>query len=651
MAAIEKNTPNSSNLSLFPKLGLGFLCLALLLAPLIGGFPPGMKYETLRHSDSYLTVLRLLIFLSSLFLMPKQINKSVWAFLGMVVLSILSLLTHLQKDVLLFAMLPAVLDFCAFAMLIWVVSQRNETERVIIRGAILAGFGINAMNVIHQALTMETGSPRPTGLFFSPNFSAGFTALCLPIILGELLRAKQTIAQVGWGLLLAIGAGAVVAPASRVTPLIAIGGVVLTVLLAIVIGRQKLPVKSLAIAAIALLIGAGVMSRNLSTRSQDSKGNENSTAFRVETWKGTLNQATQNPLLGTGPGTYPYKYPQYAIVAKTDLAHNSYLQVAAEVGFPALIALLVGILGIVFGALIRLRKEFNVATAAGIGAICIGLLRSIFDSEWALLGNALPFFAVLGMLQSPPSVLGGGTAEARGRVEGIWGGGVALICVILTIFGLQNIWPPVPPLMSRESTPESLAEAARLEPGPRTLIPLAQTAKSMGKQSEAIALFTEASKYEPNDMQLLWMLAKSQEEIGDNKTALQTWSKLAKIYEGPVGKIRAISEQPEVYPAFAYIKLEKWDEAATIIEAYAAMSSTYVEAEIGVALSGASNTEQQKGKLSALLIRRKTLREMYMQILPKTSSEHQGRQTGVLEQLDKVSAQIESLITGTNAVQ
>jgi O-antigen ligase len=678
MAAIENNTQNASNPSLFHKLGLGFLCLALFLAPLVGGSPAGQKYQ----ADSFLAVLRLLVFLGSLFLLPKQLNKTLWPFLGVVVLSIISLIAHFKGDVLLFAMLPAMLDWCAFAMLIWVVSQRSESEKTIIRGAILAGFGINALAVIFQALTMPEGGQRPTGLFFSPNFSAGFTALCLPIVLGELLRAKQTIAQVGWGILLLIGAGAVVAPASRVTPLIAVGGMVLTVLIIVVIGRQKLPVKSLVIAAIALLIGAGVMSRNLSTRSQDGKGNENSTAFRVETWKGTLKQATQNPLLGTGPGTYQYKYPQYAIVAKTDLAHSSPLQVAAEMGFPALILLFVGIFWAMGTALLGLRNTKGVdvsriiPVAAGMGALAVGLLRGLFDSEWSLLGNALPFFAVLGMLLTPLSPSreagllggkGGCPPEGKGGDRGLKNGmGAAILPVIggiLTILGLQNIWPPVPPkdnpqeaaLLSSEVRKARWQEAARLEPGPRTLIPLARLAEREEKLDEAIALMREASKYDPNDVQTLSILATMQEKAKQNENALQTWKKLAEIYEGPAGKIRAISEQPEVYPAFAYERLGEWDKAATIVENYAAMPPVYVESEIGITLGTASTPEEKKGRLNNLLGRRQKLREMYVGILPKTSSEHQGRQTGVLEQLDKVTTQIttliESLSTGTNAVQ
>lgn len=75
---------------------------------------------------------------------------------------------------------------------------------------------------------------------------------------------------------------------------------------------------------------------------------DNSAAFRVWTWKGSIKMAAANPLLGTGVGTWPDMYPPYAYTGFTRVAHNGYLQLADECGIPALLVLLaaLGLLGV-----------------------------------------------------------------------------------------------------------------------------------------------------------------------------------------------------------------------------------------------------------------------------------------------------------------
>ena len=620
MATITESSP-----SLFSKLGIGLLCLALFLTPLVGGSPAGPKYQ----ADTFLSLLRVLIFTASLFLLPKTLKKSLWPFCITALLTITSLLAHLKGNTLLFAMVTSTLDWLLFALLFWVISAREKTDKQNLLFSLFAGFTLNALSVLFQAFTNPPESARPQGFFFSPNFSAGFTAFCLPLVLGEFLQAKKLIPQVIFGAFLLIGAGAVVAPASRATPVIALVGIAVTVLL-LFVSKQRPNLKTLTIAGVCLLVGMGAMSTSLARRTRDGgKGNENSTAFRVETWKGTFIQAKSNPLFGTGPGTYPYKYPPYAIVSKTDLAHSSYLQVAADLGFPALIALCVGIVGVVVAAI----KRPSVMGAGAMGAVTISLLRGIFDSEWAILGNAIPFFAVLGLL-IPESKL-----DLGRPVSSFIAGVFPALGLVFTLLGLRNIWPPVPDLIGNP------VEAAQLEPGPRTLIPLARRAEAEGNNTEAIRLLAEASAYDPNNLQTLSILADTQEKAGQKANALQTWGKLAKIYEGPAGKIRALSEQPEIYPAFAYEHLGEWDKAATVIEEYAAMSPVYVNAEIAIS------------KPVALLERRQALREIYTEMVAKTTPEHQAQKAEVLKRLDAVSTQIQALIdqsgenTNINAVQ
>ena len=78
----------------------------------------------------------------------------------------------------------------------------------------------------------------------------------------------------------------------------------------------------------------------------------NSGAFRAWTWKGAVQMAAANPVLGTGIGTWEDQYPRYALTGFTRAAHQSYLQLADECGVPALLVLLVT-LGLLGSSLVR----------------------------------------------------------------------------------------------------------------------------------------------------------------------------------------------------------------------------------------------------------------------------------------------------------
>src|SRR3989338_6912047 len=65
---------------------------------------------------------------------------------------------------------------------------------------------------------------------------------------------------------------------------------------------------------------------------------ETSNAQRIEIWKKTLLSIKERPLLGVGIGNYPVVLGQDIRLAKAgSSAHNIYLQIAAEMGTPALI--------------------------------------------------------------------------------------------------------------------------------------------------------------------------------------------------------------------------------------------------------------------------------------------------------------------------
>ncbi|MEN3001713.1 MAG: O-antigen ligase family protein, partial [Armatimonadota bacterium] len=147
-------------------------------------------------------------------------------------------------------------------------------------------------------------------------------------------------------------------------------------------------------------------------------------SFRIETWKGAFRMALANPLLGVGPGAFEWRYPQYASVGFTRLAHNSYLDLASEAGIPALLLLLT--LGI--GWLTRaLQPELPPATEGTaqsrgsalavhsppatrhppfdwrpvrvgiVAGVMAGAAHNFVDSDLACFANLLTFAGLLGL--------------------------------------------------------------------------------------------------------------------------------------------------------------------------------------------------------------------------------------------------------------
>ncbi|HEX5323067.1 MAG TPA: O-antigen ligase family protein, partial [Capsulimonadaceae bacterium] len=96
-----------------------------------------------------------------------------------------------------------------------------------------------------------------------------------------------------------------------------------------------------------LLLGAAVGSRSILHRLQAGTlaAQAHSGEFRIWTWKGDAKLIEDHPILGTGPGTFDYTYPRYALVGFAAHAHNSYLQIAGDIGIPGLFFVLATFMG------------------------------------------------------------------------------------------------------------------------------------------------------------------------------------------------------------------------------------------------------------------------------------------------------------------
>jgi hypothetical protein len=143
-----------------------------------------------------------------------------------------------------------------------------------------------------------------------------------------------------------------------------------------------------------LLVGGGfVGARTVLPRILAARGAQNhSTMFRVYTWRSAADMTATRPILGFGPASFPYAHTKFSHVGFTRTAHQSWLQIAAESGVPALLFLL-GATALAFGRGWRAAKMDNGArgpvAAGACGALVAFAVHALTDAGWGIISVAL----------------------------------------------------------------------------------------------------------------------------------------------------------------------------------------------------------------------------------------------------------------------
>jgi O-antigen ligase len=187
------------------------------------------------------------------------------------------------------------------------------------------------------------------------------------------------------------------------------GGVVLS-LLALIVAfttffRRDLPQRTGIVTALAgggaialillQLMGTGVNSRF------DLEGAADSGRF--ETYKATLRMIADHPWFGTGQGTFAYAFPAYrsphvSMWGVWDIAHNTLLEIAADMGVP-IAALVVLAWMVVFAVLVhgvRIRRRALEVPVAGLSIAMLAVLHSLIDFTLQIPGYAIVAMALIG---------------------------------------------------------------------------------------------------------------------------------------------------------------------------------------------------------------------------------------------------------------
>lgn len=262
------------------------------------------------------------------------------------------------------------------------------------------------------------GGGRQAASFYNVNLFAFCVAMSLPLCAASWLLARPLLPR---GVADAIGPSAMLLAAIGLLLSFSKGGLLAGALgmlafammawsarrvQAVSTWRERKKVL-LPLAIVGVLALGIVGARTVAPRIERAAGSEShSTLFRLDTWRGTLAMANARPLLGHGPGSFPTSFPRFEIAGYTRSAHQSWLQIAAESGWPSLACLL----GAIGCGLARARKYLRSAYnphrawigAGAASALIAALVHGSTDSGWSILSIAMLLAVCLALLDAPP---------------------------------------------------------------------------------------------------------------------------------------------------------------------------------------------------------------------------------------------------------
>ncbi|MCX7924611.1 MAG: O-antigen ligase family protein [Fimbriimonadales bacterium] len=455
--------------------------------------------------------------------------------------------------------------------------------------------------------------------FFNPNLLAGFLAMSAPLTMGLLLMLGRELPEPrrrGYTALLTVALwlqlSALILTASRLGMLAFLGAAGVFLALA---GAWRLLSRDfiLRLGVVgALLLGVFWLSTPATQRltPQAAAQDVHSGAFRVETWKGTARAALANPIFGVGTGAFEWRYPRYAAVGYTRSAHNTYLEIAAESGIPALLLVIV----MAFGWLSRAAQhelppdpsravprvmDWRAARLGVLAGVVGAALHNAVDSDLQAFANLLTLCALLGLglalavdgvftlpirplerrgtalvvgltLATALAAFGLGEWYAnQGRYETL----VSHVPQAAEFYSLARRFDASNPdylmdagelyyaLGRRDTAFELMTRSVKLKPSPRNLYRLGLYYEREGDMETARAQYEAALERDPHSLPALLKLARLAQPDPDNPRltdeAKRYYERVVEIQNSPYGRIRAVPEIVETAFGFAHLALAR----------------------------------------------------------------------------------------------
>jgi len=242
---------------------------------------------------------------------------------------------------------------------------------------------------------------------FNPNMTGGLLAVFVPPALVLSIRAESRWQRVLAIVALLLTSVAVLLTQSRGALIgLIVGFAVVTGILWRKLGLVWLAGGVLAVVALALKGGA-IMQALFSNNAQDTE--IVSMTARVELWNRAIYAGTDFPLTGIGMGQFPDTvqrlYPPSHMVLSEAVphAHNFFLQIFAEMGYPGLIVYVAFFLILFFVLLrrIHLTRDWRQVLSIGLlGSLTVFLTHGIVDVPIYSPLSAIVFWGLFGVMMA-----------------------------------------------------------------------------------------------------------------------------------------------------------------------------------------------------------------------------------------------------------
>ncbi len=358
---------------------------------------------------------------------------------------------------------------------------------------------------------------------------------------------------------------------------------------------SKAPLKKIAPAFIGVIAGIVIAfgltqaaasaskAQTLSRITGSSAMAEQSVGFRQNLWKSAIKIATKHPG-GTGPGTFRFYSAEPGLTESTVFAHQSYLQLAVEGGWGALVLFLALAwfwLTYAFRGIQKQPTEHAIFRAGAIAATLGLAAHCMIDSDLSFIGAGIALFLLVGItLQLSTD---GTSPEAVPKNIRL---ATVLVSCVLPIFGLaiySSGENQKDTLMTAHSQGErdkvrsaaeqlkgnafgdpeatylvSMYAATTLDerlaglqkvvhsmPQGRVIRATARTLAEANRIDEALAVNERVFKFDPNNLRAHWLKVDLLQKKNDIPAAIEAAKKLVEVENQGSFKTRAI---PELIP-------------------------------------------------------------------------------------------------------
>jgi putative inorganic carbon (hco3(-)) transporter len=272
-------------------------------------------------------------------------------------------------------------------------SRLATVVRVIALASAIPAFGA-IWSHAHGEHLVEGDRAGWIGIFGNPNDLAYHLVVGVALILAAAQSAKTLPRKLAWYSLLAPVAYGILLTQSR-------GGMFATcVVVALWLLRsvKRAPL----IVGVAVTVGVILfMSPNnpWRTRTQEATayGVDESAKGRIDAWRTGMNIAKERPMTGVGAGAFMIAWPEYAPgdAGMVRSEHNTFVQLIAELGIPALLLFLVALAGGALGVS-RAGKSKTPLAPYARGVQC-GLAGFAVCSIWGGIAWTWPVYLLLGL--------------------------------------------------------------------------------------------------------------------------------------------------------------------------------------------------------------------------------------------------------------